>query len=223
MDQALIERIVNDVLAQLQPPVAVRPVTPAAAAEVHLHDAVITADVLQERLQAGQVLRIGSKSILTPTARDWLRERKIRWQRAGRHSAPAAGGSIRRQLLIATVTPAVRTLREALPRELPGWKHELLGRPIELANAAVRAISTAEADLVVAISDAADVVVCRANRNSTVRAAAPTSAEHLRLLAEHLGPNVLVINPRGRTFVELRNLLRGCAALPAPRPPKDWD
>ena len=50
-------------------------------------------------------------------------------------------------------------------------------------------------ELVVVISDAADVVACRANRHPRVRAAVVASPDHLRLLVEHLGPNVLAINP----------------------------
>jgi len=213
MDQTLIEQIVANVLAQLQPAAASRAEGMASlATEVQLDHPIITADVLEDRVRNGQLVQIGAKSILTPSARDWLRENNIRWQRAGRTSANAVAAS-RRILLIGTVTPAVRNLREALT----GWKQELLGRPAELAEAAVRAIASGDAELVVAVSEAADVVACRANRNDRVRAAVVTSVEHLHLLAEHLGPNVLVINPRGRSFVELRNLLRALAALPAPK------
>jgi hypothetical protein len=219
MDHALIEQIVTQVLAQLQPTVAVRAEaapTPATT-EIALEHAVITAEVLSGKVQSGQTLRIGTKSVLTPTAHDWLRERRIRWQRAGRSLASAT--TMRRLLLIGTVTPAVRSVRESLSN----WKQELLGTPMELAEAAVRGIASGEAEMVVAISDAADVVACRANRNNRVRAAVPTSLEHVQLLVEHLGPNVLVINPRGRSFVELRNLVRAIAALNAPQPPANWD
>jgi len=221
MDQALIERIVANVLQQLQPVAAPRAEV-APSTEVLLDGPVITAELLADRVEAGQTLRIGPRAILTPTARDWLQQRKIRWKRSHRSTNGKEHAATRRQLLINTITPAIRTLRESLPRELPGWKHELLGTAAEVADIATRAINAAEAEIVVAISDAADVVACRANRNSRVRAAVVASPEHMRLLVEHLGPNVLVINPRGRSFVELRNLLRAMSELPAPQPPKNW-
>jgi hypothetical protein len=224
MDQALIEQIVANVLQELQPTPALRAETVATVvAEVQLDVPVITAGILQDRVQAGQTVRIGKKSLITPTARDWLHTHQVRWQRGGHSNASTGTPQHRRQLLISTITPAVRTLSDAASRELPGWKHELSGNSPEVANAAIRAINAAEAELVVVISDAADVVACRANRNERVRAAVVVSPEHLRLLAEHMGPNVLVINPRNRSFVELRNLMHACAALPAPRPPRDWE
>jgi hypothetical protein len=223
MDQAIIEQIVANVLQELQP--APTPRAEAAApslAAVHFDAPIITAALLEERVRGGQSVRIGARSILTPTARDWLKTQNVSWQRASRNGSTGVAKS-RRRLLASTVSPAVRTLCESLPRDLPGWKPEVTGGAAETAEAAVRAINAAECDLVVVISDAADVVACRANRSPRVRAAVVATTEHLRLLVEHLGPNVLAINPHGRSFIELRNLVRSCAALPAPRPPHSWD
>ena len=221
MNQTLIEQIVANVLQELQPATALR-AEASETSELLLDAPVITADVLQERVTNGQSVRIGMKSILTPSAREWLKAHNVRWQRGSRIGATTTVNS-RRQLLASTVTPAVRTLLDAMIRDLPGWKHDLSGNAAEVADAAAHAINAAATDLIVVISEAADVVACRANRHPQVRSAVVASVGHLRLLVEHLGPNVLAINPGGRSFFDLRNLLRSCAALPAPRAPHGWD
>jgi hypothetical protein len=228
---ALVEQIVAKVLQQLQPAPAARPAPsppslPAASTggsttEAWLDVPVITAEILQHHVQRGQRLRIAARSLLTPSARDWLKAQGIECLRGGPNTS-AARGKGRRQVLVSTVTAPVRSLIQSLPREWPDWKHQLLGQADELLDAGVRAICTSEADLLVAVTDRAAMVACRANRHPAVRAAVLTSAAELPALADSLGVNLLVIDPRGRSFIDLRNVLRECAALPPPRCPTHW-
>lgn len=241
MDAALIDRIVTNVLAQLQPTVAVRPAptvvtsepaapTPqavtAASTVVELSDPVITAGLLQDTVRNTKAIRIGARALITPAAKDWLTTRKITLSRT-----PITGGSapneektvIRRRVLISTVTPAVKSLEATLGREHAGWGHELLGRALEAVETAVRMLSTAEAELVLVFSDQADVIACYANRSAKVRAIVATSAEQLAGVAKRVGANLLAIDPTGRSFIELRNLLRTAAALHRPQPPLGWE
>jgi hypothetical protein len=223
MDQALIERIVANVLQQLQPApaprteVAVKSAAPTKpATEIELLLPVITADVLEDRVHSGQSVRIGQKSLLTPSAHDWLRTRRIVWKRAERFASVGGTTGARWQLLVTTVTPAVRTLQDTARRDAPGWKQELLGTATEAADAATRLVCTADADRVLVISQAAEAVACRANRNAAVRGAVVWSVDHLRSVEAQLAPNVIVLNPTGKSFIELRNLWRACAPLGKP-------
>lgn len=227
-DQAFIEQIVASVLAQLQPPAAPRSTTPTASAAppsapgagpIELLAAVLTAEQLAERVRPGQAVRIGARTLLTPTARDWLKTHKVSWSRLS-PNAVVSGGNW--QLLASTVTPAVRTLQDAVRRESPGWKQSLVGSATEAADAAVRAVTTAEVHGVLVITSQPEAVACLANRSPKIRAAVVTSADQLRLLAASLGPNVLAANPAGRSFIDLRNLVRGCAALGRPQAPSGW-
>lgn len=224
----LIEQIVANVLAELQPPPPVRapvasssplPTPPKVITSiVEIESPVVTADLLAARVQSGQAVRISPRSILTPSARDWLAQRKITWTRnSGAKSSPSHA-SARWQLVIASVTPAVATLRNSLA----GWKTDLLGTPQEAAEAANRAISTGEADGVLGLCRAAEVVACIANRNPKVRAAVLHTIGELGELATHLNPNVLVINPQGKSFIELRNLTRAVGALSTPGNSSPW-
>lgn len=235
-DSALIDRIVSNVLAQLQPSGASRamtsesiPVESTVAREskpaaIELHDPVITAKLLQDRATTASVLRFGPKSLLTPSAHDWLRARKLAWSRdAGASINSTTSSASKRRVLISTVTPTVRSVQSTLSRELPGWGCDLVGKATEAVETATRLLATAEAELVVAFSDRAELIACYANRSTKIRAAVVSSIETLTVMAKSLGANLLAIDPTGRSYIELRNILRTCAALGRPQPPLGWD
>ena len=240
VDQALIEQIVSNVLAQLQP-ASVRPVvespkstlktmaveklmTVEKPAVIELTASVITADLLEATARAGQPLKIGRRSILTPSARDWLHTKRMDWSRIDKLAVGGSSmtkGAARWQLIVQTVTPAVKALQDGLKRQPEGWKIELVGQPVEAVTLAIGAISKAKHDGVAILSEYAEIIACRANRNERVRAAVISDRKQLELTMQHLGVNVVCINPNGRTFIELRNLLRDCAAK-RPQVPAEW-
>lgn len=239
MDQALIERIVSNVLAQLQP-ASVRSAaeSPKSApklttvekliaekpAAIELTASVITADLLEATACVGQPLKIGRRSILTPSARDWLRTKRIEWSRIDKLTSGGSGttkGAVRWQLIVQTITPTVKALHDGLKRQPEGWKIELVGQPAEAATLAMSSISKAEHDGVAILSEYAEIIACRANRNERVRAAVISDRRQLELTMQHLGVNLVCINPSGRTFIEMRNLLRDCAAK-RPQAPAGW-
>ncbi len=236
-DSALIDRIVSNVLAQLQPSGSSRAITPPAEmpkpaptvtvakpVAIELQDPVITAKLLQDRAATASELRFGPKSLLTPSARDWLHTRKVSWSReAGPAATSASSSTAVRRLLISTVTPTVRAVQGTLSRELPDWGCNLIGKATEVVETATRLLATAEAELVIAFSDRAELIACYANRSAKVRAAVVSSVETLTAIAKSLGANLIVIDPNGRSYIELRNILRACAALSRPQPPLGWD
>lgn len=240
VNQALVDQIVANVLAQLQPepprpviaPPAPKapPVATTRPQATELTAAVITADLLATTVRSGMALQIGRKSIVTPAARDWLHTNKIVWTRSGSvapQSLVATEPTVKVvsvgkwQLVIQTVTANVRALQDAFKRQSDGWDIQLVGQPQEAALTAVRSISTAERDGVVVISESAESIACRANRNTRVRAAVIADRKQLELASQQLGINLVCINPQGKTFIELRNLLRDCAAT-TPAVPADW-
>jgi len=225
VDQTLVDRIVASVLEQLQPAttraVTIAPAVPTAKpTAVALSQAVITADVLSSAVQPGQAVQIGTKSLLTPSAKDWLRQHQIIWQRGSESAVGhvASSPTMRGQLLLSSVTPTVRGAVDSVFRSLPNWQRQVGGSAKESADAAVRAITTAECDRVLITSRDADVVACRVNRHRAVRAAVVASGDHVRRVEAGLSPNVLVVDPDGRSFVELRNLFRSCVQLGKPQP-----
>lgn len=231
MDQALVEQIVASVLAQLQPapvrPVvqAHKPETKSIPASTELNATVITAKVLESSVRAGTAVQIGRKSILTPAAQDWLRDKKISWTRSNSFEKSAGGAeskSARWQLIVQTVTSNVSSIQDLLKRQPDGWTTELVGSAQEAAALASRAISTSERDGVVVLSEFAEIIACRANRNERVRAAVISDRQQLELTARRLGLNLVCINPKPQTFVGLRNLLKDCSAM-SPMVPAGWE
>ncbi|MBS0204509.1 MAG: RpiB/LacA/LacB family sugar-phosphate isomerase [Planctomycetes bacterium] len=237
VDQDLVEQIVSNVLAQLQPAssrpapthhVAVTPVftapAPGAAAVTVLTAPIITAELLSTTVRLGQPLRVGQQSILTPSAQDWLNTKKISWSRGAESTSVSTStnySAARWQLIVQTVTPNVKALQDALKRQPEGWQLDLVGQPLEAATQAASMISTAERDGVVVLSEYAEIIACRANRNERVRAAVISDRKQLEQTRQHLGVNLVCINPNGRTFIELRNLLRDCAGA-KPAAPAGW-
>ena len=248
MNQALIDEIVTSVLAQLQPiaarpdkqvtkPIPVAPAQPVIAPKpavasqrvapppaalnptfTELMVPIITADVLEQSVRPGQPLRIGRNSILTPSARDWLNAKRMSWTRQDKSGNAAAGPRGKWQIVLQTVTPTVRSLQDGLRRLADGWKIELVGQPLEAAVLATHLISTAECEGVVIFTEQAELIACKVNRHERVRAAVMQNGKQWEHVMRTLSANVVCISPVGRTFIELRNLLRDCAAT-RPRPP----
>jgi hypothetical protein len=230
LDPAIIDRIVTNVLEQIRTPMAVRavsmppsvttmapPVTPPAslkpaATEYGLTETIVTAAVLDQlALPVGMAIVIGPKSILTPSAHDWLRQRKVTWKR-GRpdNGSVAATTTGTWRLLAATVTPTVRSLLDHVSRVHPDWRRDLVGKPVETVDAATRLISTAEASRLLIITHAAEMVAAMVNRNEKVRAAVISTAERLRTLAAEWDCNVVIVSPEGRSLMELRAIVQTC-------------
>lgn len=234
LDPALIDRIVTNVLEQIRTPPGPRAVTPTSAlpvtptpptkpatsasaampsAEYGVTDNIVTAAVLEQlRFPSGSALVVGPKSILTPSAHDWLRQRKVSWKRGRTEvaaSATSATGAWR--LLAATVTPTVRSLLDHVSRAHPGWRRELTGKPQETVDVATRLITTAEAQRLLIITQSAELVAGLANRGDKVRAAVIASAERLRHVMTEWNCNVVVVSPEGRSLMELRAIVQTCA------------
>lgn len=247
VNQAMIDEIVTNVLAKLQPaslrtvspiPVAkpvpivetiAKPVAVPQPAEVRpnvieMTAPVITGGLLEAAVKPGQVVKIGRTSILTPSARDWLNSHKISWSRQDRsaaNGAAAGSGRVRWQIILQTVTTNVKTLQDGLRKSPEGWKVELVGQPQEAAAMAINLIGTAECDGVVIFTEQAEAIACRANRNERVRAAVIENTKHWEHVMRTLSANVACVNPVGRTFIELRNLVRDCG-LSKPKPLAGW-
>ena len=107
-------------------------------AVVELMDAVITAETLQETVQVGHPLRIGRRSVLTPSARDWLQTNRIAWSRMEPNAAasvnPASQQANRWRLIVQTLTPAVKSLSEGLSRQTDVWKIQAVGQFFRILN-----------------------------------------------------------------------------------------
>jgi hypothetical protein len=205
---------------------AIRPTNRAAAAETDgqlvLDDKVITGDLLETRINGRHRLVIGPNTVLTPSARDFLRSREIEWSRADKSDTQRPAGQVWKAIVVQP-TPAVESaLAEATRTAAVRWERELVATAPEAASMAVSVLCRVEAAGVVVFAEAAEAVACLANRNRRVRAAAINDLRHVESVRETLGANLFCVDPRGRSHFEVRNILKQATAA-TPCVPKCWN
>jgi hypothetical protein len=222
----LIDRIVAGVLEQLQAPAAAASADrspPAVNGTLEIPDAVITAALLENRGVLSGPVVFGTKSIVTPSAIDFLASRKIGWSRAASHAASLT--TIAKWFtVISRSNPAVQSALDAAANQ-PGalWQRELVGCHREAAKRGVSALCRGEFDGVIAFTGKPEALVCYANRNSQVRAAAIATVERIKSVKRTVGANLFAIDPAEQSAFALRNLLSEIVAGNKPAAPADWN
>ena len=218
MNAEEIERIVAKVLEQLQPAAARRASVSAAPAAkavvsstpkeldvVAIPEAVITGPLLLERVGSKRTVRIPRHAVLTPSARDVLRTKSIECLR---ESAKETSGTAPRWLALVSHSSSLVTSALEQVKENSGWERRISGTTIESAQQAISAICRGEAEGVVAVTSEPELFACLTNRHAQVRAAVVHEARSLSALRQTFQPNVLAVNPAGKSLMELRNLFR---------------
>ncbi len=225
----LINQIVRAVLKEIRSRSTAAPTLPAGSAgasgrdDVTLIDEpVITEDVLADITTNGKPIQIGPQAVLTPTARDFLKSHNVNWIRA------AAGGATSttrcwKAFIVQETEAAKQAIAELQRSTSVTWQQELADCTDQAAQAAIDAICRAECEGVVILAKAAQRVACLANRNERVRASVVTDVRSVGTIRKCLGANVYVVCPRGRSFVELRNILRAVGSIGTPQPPANWN
>jgi hypothetical protein len=247
-DAATIERMVRDVLKQIQPSsaagstsqgtstllavpqtktaVAAAPETQVVPVRVILGDRIITADLLKEKIRPASQLVIGAKSIITPAAHDFLKLNRITWERGTTNpaasSASAAAPVVGWRIVVSSVNESVRKAVAAIAQQRPQVKQDLVGTAQEAATSVLSAMSRAEVPGIVVVTSNAHAVACRVNRNSLVRAAVVSDLKSWSAVETSMYPNVVCIDPAERSFMELQNVLNRIVSKPVAEPPADW-
>jgi hypothetical protein len=232
-EQDAIDRIVAGVLEQLRLPSAAvpRPVeSPPApkpadskATPLEIGDSVITGTLLEERGVISGPIVFGRKSVLTPSAREFLATRKLDWRRADSAVPSSEKASAKWLAIVTRSTPAVVSALDLIAKDTPAqWGRELTGCHREAATRAVGAVCRGECDAVVIVTRNPEAAVCRANRNPNVRGAVVVTAARVKAIKAALGANLFAVDPTDRSAFELRNLLREIGSGGRPSPPSDW-
>ena len=182
---------------------------------------VITAELLEQRADGAKRIVIGAKSILTPSARDFLNSRDLDCKRQEADGTSTAARTDWKAIVVQTTPAVVAALDDAGRSTTDHWERELAGTVAEAVAFGVSVVSRAEAVGVVIFSNQAEAAACRANRNRQVRAAVVGDAQSVRRVKSQLGANLFCIAPAGKSYFELRNLLREIGG--PPQVPSDWD
>lgn len=232
VDAELIDRIVNGVMQRLASPAdALRSATTTkdeqpvnkqssqAPLAAELDEDVITAEQLELRSGGAKRITIGPRSILTPSARDYLNNRNIEWSRR-----PAiAAATSRWQAIVLQSTPAITAAVEDVDRTSGKcWQRELVGSADEAVAIAVAALCRGDTNGTVVFATDVEAIVCRANRTRQVRAATVRNVECVASVRRQMGANLIGINPAEKSYFELRNMLRAFTAHGPPSVPEWW-
>jgi len=228
-DSALIDRIVHGVLTQLAAGGALAVAKPQATIEavaaigastdevrVEISERIVTADVLSERVNGSRIVVVGPKALVTPAAWDLICARGLTLSRGdAQPPAKAATGPAKSEartqsnlqplLLVVRNTEAAERLWADL---LGGWRRELLGCPDDAARLAISELTRGGASAVVILAEQTYRAACLANRNDAIKAVAVRDAADVRVVRKQLRANVWCVDPSGRSWFELRNLMK---------------
>lgn len=228
MDQALIEKIVAEVMSRLvtddEPASQTETKTTAApktqnGSTVSFSDRVITGDLLSENVNGHGVIQIAPKAILTPSAQDWLRSSTVEVVKG--ESKQKTAGSARWLAVVHSGDESVSSALDDAARSVT-LKTETVESAADAARRATLDLRSGDAHGVVAFSREADSVACLANREACSRAAAIGSVADVRRVQNSMGCNLFAVDASGLGFFELRNILKSVFAGGAPNAPAGW-
>jgi hypothetical protein len=156
---------------------------------------------------------LGTRTIVTPLAWDWLRSKKIQVRRDERPAPAVAttGWAFAEEAKSALVDAAVKALRQE-GRTLRAIERGTTPLAIWFKTLAV-AVAGGDPSGVVLFCREPGLAACVANKIDGVRAASVSQASQLASLQKSLGPNLLATAIEGRTFFEIRQLLRQATAV----------
>jgi hypothetical protein len=229
IDDALLESIVAGVLDRLR---GTNAPTPAAegrrkpevrnsksepgdkaaregAPPVLLSEKVVTEAILEDALNGSRAVRFSPKAILTPSARDYLRVNGIEWAYVTRAAAERKAGGGTWAALVVRTTPAVERV---LAEVLPGARQELLGCPDDAATLATSEIARGGFSRAVIFAEQVHRAACLANRHEAIKAVAVRDVVDVAVIRKQLRANVWCLDPTGRGYFELRNILKAAGA-----------
>lgn len=213
MNQALVEQIVAEVMRNL--------VTGGRSVDefgtlnsqrstLNLYENVITADLLAENSGGKSAVEVSSRAIVTPSARDWLKQNRIELTRGTNAKASLNQQKSNWLLVVQTAGEAVEAVLEDAGRSgAIGSHRETASDAVSAAKVVVAAVD--RGGKCVVFSAEPEIVACLANRSEKVRAAVVADAATVDRVKSGLDGNAFVVDPTGRSFFELRNLLRRIA------------
>lgn len=210
-----VELIVQRVVAELGPGAVAAPsamrarqVSPGASSPipaVQIAEQVVTQALLAETVNGASQVHIGIKAILTPSARDFVKQRGIKIIRETTSARPAA---LRWQVIATSSNAQITAALESLPQHGVAVDLKLSGMPAEAAAQATSALCRGEAEQAVVFTDQPEFLACLANRNDRIRAAVGTDVATVERARGSMQANLIAVDPGTRSAHELKALLR---------------
>jgi hypothetical protein len=211
---AIVARVMAALRGEPAPPTAPQGTTagrtpaPQEPAEVVLAERVVTAAALAEKTRPGQAVWLVEGAVVTPAARDFIKQHRLRVGRAiPRGADPARRSSLR--ILVCATDHALRGALQSLPSG--ACEQRLAGTTDEAVADAVAALARGEVDRMVLVTGEPHRAACEANRHRAVRAAAVRPSDDVVGVLAECRANLLAVPPRGSSVQAWRKLLQACA------------
>ncbi len=184
----------------------------SGSADLALDEAVVSATVLADRLAGVGRLMVRRGAVVTPAARDLLRERNI--DLSYQTAASQAGARTRLVVGLADTNCPTTTLFNLLTREPLAIEHvtatDLAAVLDELAGQLAKPMT-----LALLLTGESAAALCLANRLPGVRAATAGSIRDVVAAIAAIGINLLVLDPTGKSpFVLKQWIARFCQGGP---------
>ncbi|MFO0905946.1 MAG: hypothetical protein U0939_23265 [Pirellulales bacterium] len=200
---------------------------PAVAPAVAIDDwrpteRVITAATLDARPATARTLVVGRGVVVTPAAKDRLRQLKmeLRVDSNGASTATVQAGKV----YIHATTGALVGAPLAKLVAAPAWQTEsLVAAPLAQAVAELSAVLADARHVGVLVTSDRDLALCLANRRSTVRAVAAGEKSAVAAAVREWGANLLIVDPRRASIPTIKQWI-DAFLLPGPRNcPAPWN
>jgi len=230
IDDSLIDRIVRGVLDQLGSTAGPRlnegeprNQQPSIKQETLFAERIITEQLLREQLNGERQICIGEKSILTPSARDFLRTREICWSRQSPAAMAKNSANTQWCAVVVSSNPTTGMALDDVERTTGiRWKRESAGSSQKAAEKAIDALCRDEDAGVAVLTAETATVACLANRHRRVRAATVADVAEIQAAKKQMGANLFAIDPGEHSVYALKHLLQQITTGEAPRVPEGW-
>lgn len=200
-----VERIVREVLSRLGASTEALHQSNGNSDALVLNDRVLTGDILAARIGSADQIQVAPNTVLTPTAKDYIRQRNIE---VTRQALIGPGPSpITLSAVVVDSTPALDRLIQDESIETTA-----IDCPDAAAEAAAAAVSNREADNALLFAAWTHRCAMVANRNPSARAAVASEAAEIASIRKTMKANIWCIDPVDRGYFELRNIVRGVAS-----------
>ena len=180
-----------------------QPVKANSEVATRLSNSVLTEDILKGLKLTRQVL-VSERTILTPSAKDYLRRKNITWSRTSASQLASEQESARWSVLLLNDAPRI----QPVIKDMQNVSLELVSSNSEAVAQTISKICRASSSGVLICTENVYEVACRVNRQPKVRAAVVSTPEEVRATQTQIQANVFCIHTKPVPLYTVRNLIR---------------
>jgi len=175
---------------------------------------VVTAQWLEDLRRAGREIELPRDALITPAARDWLKEyaAPVTWRDA---DGGGTGGTT--PVVIDLAVPMMRSWLAALERLMGAVEtiepSDAAGGVIAAVRKLCTGVATGKWPRGIVFADDAGLSVCIANKIRGIRAALGTDVPSVEQAVRRLAINVLILDPSRQTMHQVRQMVERFAVL----------